>query len=278
MKQQKFALVTGAAGGLGAATVQELVTNGWFVFAADLADAAQAPRTDAPNIFRVTMDVCDRESIDHAFTEVSDRTKSLDAVVNFAGIHALASMIEIDEADFKRVMDINLFGTFRVNQRFFELLHAAKGRIVNISSETGWQSAGPFNGPYAISKHAIEAYSDALRRELALLDVSVIKVQPGPFRTSMVKGLGETFERAANKSRYFRHVLMGVQPLAAREAESAAPAVVLAKAVVAALQSNRPRAAYSVRPNRMRAALDSLPTPIVDRIWNTTLRRLGKQK
>lgn len=73
------------------------------------------------------------------------------------------------------------------------MLSSRKGRIVNISSETGWMSGGPFNGAYASSKHAIEAYSDSLRRELALLDMPVIKIQAGPFKTDMVKSIESNF-------------------------------------------------------------------------------------
>jgi NAD(P)-dependent dehydrogenase (short-subunit alcohol dehydrogenase family) len=84
-------------------------------------------------------------------------------------------MVEMDEAVMKRVLDVNVMGTFRVNKAFFPLIKARRGRILNISSETGWQSGGPFDGAYASSKHCIEAYSDSLRRELALLDAAANK-------------------------------------------------------------------------------------------------------
>ncbi len=123
----------------------------------------------------------------------------LDGVVNFAGILAVGSSSRSKETC-AACSTSTCMGTVRVNRALFPLVLARKGRIVNISSETGWQSGMPFNGPYAMSKHAIEAYSDSLRRELMFLGVQVIKIQPGPFRTAMVAGIDATL-RAPRKRR-----------------------------------------------------------------------------
>ena len=168
---KRTALITGAGGGLGHATVERLVANGWRVFEADISKEMLRSSMHDPDVAPVEMDVTDSESIQSAFEAVSSRTDRLDAVVNFAGVMGIGSLVDIEEERLVRILDINVLGTYRVNRKFFPLVERAKGRIVNISSETGWQSAAPFNGPYAMSKHAIEAYSTALRRELALLGV-----------------------------------------------------------------------------------------------------------
>ena len=91
-----------------------------------------------------------------------------------------------------------------------------------MSSETGWQTAMPLNGPYAVSKHAVEALGDSSRRELSLLDMSVVKIQPGAFRTGMVASLMDRFERLAADSTHYRRVLLAATSASRRR--SSAPA------------------------------------------------------
>ena len=193
---KKTALVTGAGGGLGHATTERLVANGWKVFAADISKDLLRSSMHDPDVVPVVIDVTDQESIQSAYDAVASQTDRLDGIVNFAGIMGVGSLTDIPEERLARILDINVMGTYRVNKTFLPLVEAARGRIVNLSSETGWQSAAPFNGPYAMSKHAIEAYSTALRRELALLDIKVVTIQPGAFRTNMVAGIEEAFTAA----------------------------------------------------------------------------------
>ena len=204
---KRIALVTGAGGGLGHATVERLVANGWKVFAADINKDMLRSSMHDPDVMPVVIDVTDRESIRSAYDAVASNTDHLDGIVNFAGIMGVGSLTDIPEERLARVLDINVMGTYRVNKKFLPLVEAARGRIVNISSETGWQSAAPFNGPYAMSKHAIEAYSTSLRRELALLGIKVITVQPGPFRTDMLAGIEKAFTQAQGETTKFASVL-----------------------------------------------------------------------
>jgi len=184
----------------------------------------------------------------------------------------VGSVIEIESEAIRRVLDVNVMGTVRVNQAFFPLVLARKGRIVNISSETGWQSGMPFNGAYAMSKHAIEAYSDSLRRELMFLDVPVIKIQPGPFRTAMVTGIEPAFTRAAEASTYFQDMLNRIKQLALKEQVKAHDPALLAEVVHRALTTRHPRAAYSVRPDLQRVVLSLLPARVADPLLKLALR------
>ena len=180
-------LVTGAAGGLGSATVRRLAAAGWDVFAADL-DAPALHQLASERVVPLVVDVTDEASVDAMAAHVSERTGRLDAVVNFAGVLGIGPLVEIDPSYFRRVLDVNVVGGFLVNRALFPLLVAAKGRVVLMSSETGWQTAMPFNGPYAMSKHAVEAYGDALRREVAMLDVDVVKIRPARSRPAWSRG------------------------------------------------------------------------------------------
>jgi NAD(P)-dependent dehydrogenase (short-subunit alcohol dehydrogenase family) len=203
---------------------------------------------------------------------VASACDGLDGVVNFAGILAVGSVVELDPAAIARVLDVNVMGTIRVNHAMFPLVLARKGRIVNISSETGWQSAMPFNGSYAMSKHAIEAYSDALRRELMFLDVPVIKVQPGPFRTAMVSSIEKNFTAAAKASTHFEALLGKLKKMAMKEQDKANDPEVLAEVVHTALTTRFPRIAYSVKPDPQRAALNRLPDWMADPLLKLMLK------
>ena len=273
---KRTALVTGAGGGLGHATVERLVANGWKVFAADIDKDLLRSSMHDPDVVPIVMDVTDGESIKSAYDAITTHTEHLDGLVNFAGILGVGSLTDIPEERLARILDINVMGTYRVNKKFLPLLEAAKGRIVNISSETGWQSAAPFNGPYAMSKYAIEAYSTALRRELALLGIKVVTIQPGPFRTSMVEGIERAFTQAENETTRFAPVLRALKGLAAKQINSAHDPDILAQVIETALTAKRPRPVYSVKPDRLRSSLERLPLRAADQIYVTVLRRASK--
>ncbi len=270
---QKAVLITGAAGGLGGAAVERMVSKGWQVFAADCDVAALGRFAESPTVVSVEMDVTSDDSVRAAFDRVSAQTDHLDGIVNFAGILGVGSLIDMDTTRMQRVLDVNLMGTFRTNKAFFPLVHACKGRIVNISSEVGHQTPPPFAGPYAISKHAIEAYTDALRRELALVGIKVIKLQPGPFQTEMSQGAQAAFERAAAEQGYFSGTLQRFTKLVNEHVGVGHPPSVLAAVVDTALTAKSPKAAYSILPDRGRAWLDKLPRAAGDRVWLYILRR-----
>lgn len=266
----KTVLITGSAGGLGRRTAEYLAARGFHVYASDLASALSgAPTIDG--VTWVPMDVTDQASVEQALASVRTTTNGLDGIVNFAGILAVGSMIELPVETVRRVLDVNLFGTYRVNRAFFPLIRERSGRIVNISSETGWQSGGPFNGAYGASKHAIEAYSDSLRRELMLLGIHVIKIQPGPFKTNMVKGIDANFRKAAEQSELFKDVLEKVRSLAVNEEGKANDPELLAKTIHTALTTKSPKPAYSLRPDPSRTALEYIPTKLADRLLKSVL-------
>jgi NAD(P)-dependent dehydrogenase (short-subunit alcohol dehydrogenase family) len=273
---KKTALVTGAGGGLGHATVERLVANGWRVFAADISEEMLRSSMHDPDVVPVVMDVTDNDSIQSAFEAVSSQTKRLDGVVNFAGVMGVGSLSDIPEERLARILDINVMGTFRVNKKFLPLVEAAKGRIVNLSSETGWQSTAPFNGPYGMSKYAVEAYSHALRRELALLDIKVITIQPGAFRTNMVAGIERAFTAAEAETPRFAPVLRKLKALAGKEIESARDPDILAQVIEQSLTVKRPKPVYSVKPDKLRSALEALPLRASDGLYVAVLKRAQK--
>lgn len=265
MKDTKTALITGATGGLGLMTTRLLVENGWTVYAADCNREALDDMGNHAGVIPIFIDVSQRKSVENAFSEYSQKNGHLDAIINFAGILRVGSISEMNEAELDQLLNINVMGTFRVNQVFIPLLKKQKrGRIINISSETGWQSGGPFNGAYAMSKHAIEAYSDSLRRELMFLDIPVIKIQPGPFKTDMVKSIERNFSKAIDSTKDFKAQLTRTKELALKEQGKAHSPQIIAQTVLTALNARKPKASYSVKANFSRTLLEYFPVSWAD--------------
>lgn len=265
-------LVTGAGRGLGAATTSRLVAAGRRVFAADL---VPPPATDG--VVPVRLDVTDQASVDAAVQTVSESADGLGAVVHFAGLLRVGSVAEVPTDVVAEVLEVNVLGVQRVTRAFLPLLEAARGRVVVVSSETGVQTAAPFNGVYAMSKHAVEAYADALRRELVHVGVPVVKVQPGPFRTQMVDGGVAQFEAAARESERFGDVLRGFARHMPRELAKAHDPALLAEVVLGALTEERPRPAYLVHPDRTRMLLERLPVRAADKALELAVRAMARR-
>lgn len=273
MTQSKDVLITGAGGGLGAATTHRLVESGWRVFAADL-----RPPAASLGVVPVEMDVTDDGSVETALDEVRRSTDGLGGIVTFAGILSVGALLDLPAEKLRRILDINLLGAHRVVREGFDLVRAGHGRVVLISSETGVQSGAPFNGPYGMSKHAVEAYADSLRRELMFLGVPVVKLQPGPFKTDMVDSILRRYETAAADSEHFPSLLRALLwRLPAEQAKAHDPAL-LAEVVERALTERRWKPSYLVLPDRGRMMLDRLPVRIADRLLRVTLSAMAKRR
>ena len=161
----QYVLVTGAYGGMGKAIVQTLKNNGYFVFALDK-NVGQAEE----NVLPIQADLTDEESIRNAFHLVHGITKELFAILHFAGIYTLDSLVEMSKEAFSRAFEINVFGAFKVNKIFLPLLQKGS-KILITSSELAPLSPLPFTGLYAVTKSALDKYALSLRMELQLLDI-----------------------------------------------------------------------------------------------------------
>lgn len=189
---QKTAVVTGVSTGIGRAIAKSLTDAGWRVFGSvrketDATNAAAALGASfTPLIFDVTDDAAIRRAA--ATVDMTLAGQTLDALINNAGVAVAGPVSYLDLDDLKRQMDINVYGPIRVTQAFLPMLGAdhsrtgAPGRIVNMSSVAG-KIASPFMSPYAMSKHALEALSESLRRELIVHGIDVIIIGPGAIRT-----------------------------------------------------------------------------------------------
>lgn len=254
MPEPPAALVTGASTGIGRACALYLDRKGWKVFAgvrrAEDGERLRA-RATAP-LEAVILDVTSEESIIAAAAaiEASRGDAGLQGLVNNAGI-AVASPIEFVAAeDLRHQLEVNVTGQVAVTRALTPALRTGQGRIANMSSISG-RMALPLLGPYAASKFALEAISDALRVELAPQGIRVAVIEPGAVRTPIWdKGIARADEvRATLPPEAFEQYGEAIERLeaAARHAaKSGVPPGRVAKAVYHALSSRWPKARYLV--------------------------------
>lgn len=142
-----------------------------------------------------------------------------------------------------------------------------------MSSETG-RLAACFNGLYSMTKYAVEAYSDALRRELQLYDMKVIIIQPGPVMTPLLLSNNKCFCVAAETSRYFKPYLTKIALLVDREQKKAASPEAVARLIRRALYSSKPRVRYRINNDFFRSVLAALPPRTADMLFKMVLKRM----
>ena len=185
---QKAVLITGASTGIGRNMAESLAKEGYFVYAGARKQADIDALSAINNIQGIRLDVTIQEEIDTAVETVQKEGRGLYGLVNNAGVGVLGPMIEVDEEDMQFQMDVNVFGPYRVTKAFAPLIIESKGRITTTGSISGILS-GTLFGPYSMSKHAIEAFTDSLAREMEKFDVEVSVIEPGNYNSAIVDTL-----------------------------------------------------------------------------------------
>jgi NAD(P)-dependent dehydrogenase (short-subunit alcohol dehydrogenase family) len=246
---QKAILVTGASSGIGRNIAETLAADGYFVYGGARKQADLDALNEIPNIQSVRLDVTKQDEIDAAVEIVRAGGKGLYGLVNNAGILALGPITEIDEDELTWILDVNVVGVYRITKAFAPLIIESKGRICNISSVAGIMS-GMFWAPYSMSKHAIEAYTDALAEEMALFDVHVSAINPGNYRSKI--GTREAAALAEQPysqpgSPYAEHIAAHIEYMSDRSMYKEPDEV--AAAVMHALFDESPKLKYMVVPN-----------------------------
>lgn len=181
---QKAVLVTGASTGLGRRIAETLASNGYFVYAGARKQKDLDELDKIDNMQSIRLDVTIQADIDAAVEMIRNEGKGLYGLVNNAGVAIVESLIEVDESDLDFLFDVNIYGPFRVTKAFAPLIIESKGRITTIGSISGILS-GPLFGPYSMSKHAMEAYTDSLSREMERVNVKVSVIEPGNYQSKI---------------------------------------------------------------------------------------------
>ena len=179
-------LVTGCSTGISLATARLLAERGVHVFATVRSDADAARLARIDGVEPVVCDVTDDEHVARLRAAIDARGDGLWGIVHNAGIARLGHLTTTSQGDMRAVFEVNVFGVHRVTNALVDLIVASRGRIVTISSLSGTLSSTML-GAYSMSKHAIEAYTDALAKQLAPLGVHVCAVAPGNYASAIAR-------------------------------------------------------------------------------------------
>jgi NAD(P)-dependent dehydrogenase (short-subunit alcohol dehydrogenase family) len=285
-ERKELIVVTGASTGMGAATVKELARKGFHVLAGvrHEADAEALRGLGIEGIEPCILDI----TVESDVAAIADRVASdplhrpLRALVNNAGVAINAPVETLPMDEWRRQFEVNLFGHIAMTQALLPALLNNSGTVVNISS-VGGKFALPTYGAYAGSKFALEAVSDALRREVSDVGIKVVVVEPGAVKTEMAeRGIATAQGLEANMTSAQRERYADITAAVAGQARSfnvtgvsaEHAATVIAKAATA----SHPRTRYTIgRDAAILVRITRVVSDrILDRIIRLNLRRFAK--
>jgi NAD(P)-dependent dehydrogenase (short-subunit alcohol dehydrogenase family) len=243
--------ITGASTGIGLDAAVRMSDRGWKTFGGVRSDHDARRLTDlsAGRITPVLCDVTDPCQIAAAAEQTLSTTGgTLTGLVNNAGIARAGPLELLPIDDLREQLDVNVIGQLAVTQAFIGGLRAEAGRIVNIGSVSGMFGA-PGIGAYAMSKFALEAFNDVLRRELKPWKISVSIIQPGAIATPIWDKTIAASQPLLDSLDLRQRALYGevLEPLArGAAADKTTPVSVVSDAVEHALVSSRPKTRYAI--------------------------------
>ena len=254
METGRTVVITGASTGIGEACALHLDQLGFRVFAGvrKEIDGEALKRKGSERLQPLLLDITEGRSIAAAAATVREAVgeAGVYGLVNNAGI-VVACMLEfVPLEELRYQLEVNVVAQVAVTQAFLPLLRKARGRIINIGSNSGFL-ATPFLGPYCASKFALEALTDSLRIELRPWGMDVSIVEPGDIRTPIWKKSSEAAERLLRALPKEAHELYdsSLGPVRAAAENSAARAIApdaVARVVARALRAKRPTTRYRV--------------------------------
>jgi NAD(P)-dependent dehydrogenase (short-subunit alcohol dehydrogenase family) len=184
--KSRAVLVTGASTGIGRRITEHLAARGHFVYAGARKQADLDALGKIENVQPIKLDVTQQADIDAAVLAITKGGRGLYALVNNAGVASLGPVADTSMQEFDLVMDVNVYGPYRMTKAFMPLIIESKGRITTIGSISG-VLAGRDLSAYAMSKHAIEAFADSLALQLEPQGVLVSVVEPGNYDSDIGK-------------------------------------------------------------------------------------------
>ena len=270
----KSILITGCSTGIGAALVVEFLRQGFLVFGSIRDKKMEVPlkKKYGDNFVPLVFDVTNYSQIYKAYKKVKLTLKgaNLGILINNAGIAKLGPVEHISSEEFDLHLKTMVLGTFNCVQIFLPLLgtknKCSPGKVINISSGGG-AIGQPFMASYCSSKHALEGFSESLRRELLIYGIKVIIVAPRAFRTAIwdksnIDGRAVEFKKTVYNQSFdkFTNFIKGLS-------EQGQDVQVLAQKIYKISSQKKPKVKYSMGPSGVQFYLiRTLPKKLIDKI------------
>lgn len=276
----KSVLVTGVSTGIGSATAQYLIEKDFRVFGTLRHERQMSELKErwGDTFVPLLCDLRDSGRIIELRPEIDAiiGPENLYGIVNNAGISLLGPVVYQAPEELQEQFDVNVMGPLRLIQALFPLLggeagrRGPPGRIINVTSVSGRQVL-PFMGSYAASKHALEALSDALRRELQDFGIDTIVVEPGAILTPLWRKTTEDAVEPYKDTPLAKQFARFVKMFAERGANDGLPAEKVAAVIHKALTARRPKARYAVMKYPVRDFL--IPGLMPERMVDAMIRK-----
>ena len=250
----KCVLISGAASGIGKATKKYFLDNGYFVIAIDINKIDDENK----NVINLRCDITNIYDILAVNKYLIDNNIKLDAIINIAGIHKIASFIESDYNAFKQVINVNLLGTINVNKTLYPSLKS-DGRIIIVTSEVASLDPLPFNGLYNVSKTALDSYAQSLRQELNLLNQKVITIRPGAINTPLSDNSLVDIDNLSNETKLYNKQAKKFLSISKKFMGTPLSPMKLAKKIYKVTNKKHPKYIYNVHRNFGLILLSILP-------------------
>jgi NAD(P)-dependent dehydrogenase (short-subunit alcohol dehydrogenase family) len=274
MQRSRAALITGCSSGIGRAIAERLARSGWTVYAT-ARDVSSVDDLKSHGCKVLALDVSDLNSMRAAVTTIEESEGSVGVLINNAGfgLHGAVETTSLD--DVRRQFETNFFGPATLTQLVLPAMRRQGwGKLVNMSS-MGGRLTLPGGAFYHASKHAIEAFSDALRLELRLFGIDVIVIEPGIIKTQFGDTAVGTVDANETDDPYdlFNQKVMLKINAAYRKRMFGGPArpETVARVVERAISSQRPRTRYPVTMGGR--ALMALRRVLPDRAFDSLVSR-----
>ncbi len=249
----KTILITGAAGGMGRATASLFQKQGWRVFTLDRVAIEQDE-----NIFPIVADLTDEVSVQKAVVSVGQMVQKLDAIIHFAGVYMLDSLVEMSTEAYDRIFDINVRGVYLVNKYFFPFLKEGS-HILITTSELAPLDPLPFTGIYAITKAALDKYAYSLAMELQLHGIKVSVLRVGAVETNMLGASTTALDRFCEGTKLYSCNAKRFKGIVESVEARCVPPAKIAEKCERILKKRHSKFAYSINRNPLLLLLNMLP-------------------
>ena len=263
----KYAIITGANGGMAKTTIDSLINNEYTVFALDINNSNISDKVNF-----IKCDITSKDDLENAYNIITSITNKIDVIIHFAGIYILDSLVEIDDMLFDKSFKINVYGVYYINKMFIDNLNK-HSKIIIITSELAKRSNLPFTGLYGITKKTLDEYAYSLKMELQLLDIDVVVIRPGAVDTKMLDVSQNELDKFINKSVHykvsgnnFKKVVESV------ESKNISPEKV-SKLILKIISKKHPKFSYNINHNKLLKLLDILPESLRFKIIKSILNK-----
>ncbi|RVY53116.1 SDR family oxidoreductase [Helicobacter pylori] len=241
-ESQKVAIITGASSGIGLECALMLLDQGYKVYALSR-HATSCVALNHALCESIDIDVSDSNALKEVFLNISTKEDHCDVLINSAGYGVFGSVEDTPIEEVKKQFSVNFFALCEVVQFCLPLLkNKPYSKIFNLSSIAGRMSM-LFLGHYSASKHALEAYSDALRLELKPFNVQVCLIEPGPVKSNWEK---TAFENDEQKDSVYALEVNAAKTFYASVYQKALSAKAVAQKIVFLSMSQKIKARYLI--------------------------------